>query len=157
MRKNKKHWKETRLGKLLTKNIPDALEIIGDVTGKEFFNKAAELIEGKKLEVPKQTYEQLKEELENDRLVLEMVLNDVKDTRDLLEKQIESKDPLVRRFTYILSGFIILFAFGFILALMFIKIPEENAHLIQFFADTLIVGSVLAVMRLFYGYTPKND
>ena len=153
-KKDKKPFKETGIGKFLTEKAPNliggALELVGDLTGKDMLENIGKKIKGSSDLSPEDKAEALallKLDLEEYKLDLE----DRQDARAMNIETSKSDDALISRFPYILSAFIIISAVLFGVMLFFVDVPEQNKRLVEMFADVFLFGGAITVIQFFFG------
>jgi len=81
MDKERKKFKETKVGSWLKEKFPDVLDAVGDLTGIEAFNVASELIDGKDA-IPSDKIEWYKMRQEYELEILRFDLENVKSARE---------------------------------------------------------------------------
>lgn len=153
-KKDKKPFKETGVGKFLTDKAPDllggALELVGDLTGKEVLENIGKKIQGSdelSIEDKAAALDLLKLDLEEYKYELE----DRQDARSMNEKTIKSEDPFVRRYIYFLAAFIIAASVSFGVMLFYVHVPEGNKRLVEMFADIFLFSGAVIVIQFFFG------
>lgn len=142
-----KFW-ETKVGKLLKKVAPEAVDIIGDtVPGGRLIKTIFDSVAGVDPEVAQEFNAALKEyELQE----MQMVLNDRANARDMQKSALVQDDRFSKRFIYYLASFIMLSIVVLLILLFFIEIPERNSEIV-YMAIGIFMGIVSTVAAFFFG------
>jgi hypothetical protein len=156
MPKEKKKFKDTKIGKVLKEKLPAILDFADD-----FFPPAKILTalisqspEIPNIEKPALLKEVAAYEQEDYKLYLEELKINNENTSNAREMQkaaIQSKDWMTRNFVYILASVVILGAIAFVIVLFTISIPAENRRLVEMAADLFVFSGALMVLNFFFG------
>lgn len=153
-KKDKKPFKETGIGKFLKEKAPNmlggALELVGDLTGKDVLENLGKKIKGSTELSPEDKVEAMKL-LELDLEEYRLDLADRQDARAMNIETVKSDDPLIRRYPYFLSALIIVAAISFGVMLFYVHVPEPNKRLVEMFADVFLFGGAITVIQFFFG------
>lgn len=154
---NKKKFWNTKVGQVLKKAAPAAVDIIGDMVPggeilKTIFDNEVEQSETL-ADVEK---EKLKAEFENALREYElyerkMLLDDTANARAMQIEALRQDDKFSKRFIYFFASFWAVFSSIYILFITFGNVPDDN----QRFADTILgflLGTIIsAVVQFFFG------
>lgn len=145
----KKSFKDTTIGKFLTKAAPKIIDTVGDVFPPA--NLLKTLIDGDKDidPVDRVSLNQMIKDYEIEEL--RMRLNDVSDARKMQIEALKQEDRFSKRFLYWLAAGSLMLGFAYIFFITFTEIPAANTR----FADT-ILGVVIAtiitsIYQFFFG------
>mgnify|MGYP000146602416 CR=1 FL=1 len=86
-----------------------------------------------------------------------MHLEDVQGAREMQMEALRQKDRFSKRFVYVLATLVILGAFSFGVALMYVEIPPENKRLVEMFADIFLFSGAVMVLQFFFGSSRSSD
>lgn len=75
--------------------------------------------------------------------------------RDMQKAALAQTDIFSKRFTYYLAAFVIIAAFGYGSALLFVEVPQENRRMVEQFNDMFTLTGALMVLSFFYGAAHK--
>jgi len=148
---DKKPFRETKVGKFLTKKAPKILEIVGDLLPDAgLLGSVAKMIE----KDPDLTPEE-KQEIHNQ--LTELYKLEVADRDSARKRETDIAKEGRFDFMFNLTGLVGLGAFAFIIyAIVFINVPEENKevwiHLIG-----ICEGVVLSIFGYFFGSAVKKN
>jgi hypothetical protein len=152
MSKDKKPFKETKLGKWLSEKAPKIGNAIGDVLPdkgglgiiKRMISSDPDLTPEQKLEA-----EKLIQETELELAKLEAADRD--SARKMQIEALHQDDVFSKRFIYYLSAFIVVSATAFGVMLFYVQVPEENRRMVEMFADVYLFAGALTVINFFFG------
>lgn len=153
-KKDRKPFKETAFGKIVTKLAPELLgEVVDNIPGAKFLMKAKDVIFGKKSTgtISETDFVEFSRLHELELQELDMRLKDTADARAMQAEALKSGDKVAGRYVYVLATFIILAAIGFGVAMIFVDIPEANKRLVEMFADIFLFAGAMSVINYFFG------
>jgi hypothetical protein len=152
----KKPFKETAVGKFLSKNAPGVLEVVGDVFPpakliSNLFEKEAPQM------APEQTLEFQKLLLEYEQNDLKAYLADVADARDMNIKIQEAAAAswLAKNVGFMIDLLIVACTIGLVLLLYFVPIPDGNREIAYAVLGVLLTG--LNTVLNFYRGSSKGS
>jgi len=83
--------------------------------------------------------------------VEKMYIEDRNEARKMQIAALNQKDRFAKRYVYFLSSFIVIAAFAFGCALMYLDIPEANREVVLQFATVFLFGGAVTVIQFFFG------
>ena len=149
--KDRKPFRETKVGKWLTNKAPKILEVAGDLLPDAgLLGSIAKMIE----KDPDLTPE---EKIEAHRQLTELYKLEVADRDSARNREVEKAKTGQFDFMFNLTGLVGLGAFAFIIyAIVFLEVPKENKevwiHLIG-----ICEGVVLSIFGYFFGSAVKKN
>lgn len=149
--KDRKPFRETKVGKWLTNKAPKILEVAGDLLPDAgLLGSIAKMIE----KDPDLTPEQ---KIEAHRQITELYKLEVADRDSARSREVEKAKTGQFDFMFNLTGLVGLGAFAFIIyAIVFLEVPRENKevwiHLIG-----ICEGVVLSIFGYFFGSAVKKN
>lgn len=152
MSKEKKPFKETKLGKWLSDKAPKIGSLVGGILpDKGLLGVVKNLITNDPDITPelKLEFEKLEQEFEKE--MLQMELADRDSARKMQIEALHQDDVFSKRYLYYLSSFIIVSATAFGTMLFFVTVPEENKRMVEMFADIYLFGGAVTVINFFFG------
>ncbi len=152
----KKPFKETKFGKLLKEKLPQAAELVADLlpdNGVFGVVKNAINLSG----LTKDEKEQLiKEATALEMEYFKMELQDKENARDREKTALGQDDIFSKRFQSYLTTGILVASFGFIFAITFIPIPEDNQRIVDMITGGLIVSGISTIIGYYYGASKSS-
>ncbi|HEY3403891.1 MAG TPA: hypothetical protein VGK59_10920 [Ohtaekwangia sp.] len=155
--KDKKKFKDTKVGKFLQEKVPDVLDIVADVLPDQGALGIVKNILDKKPDVPpelKAEFMQRMYEFETEILLME--LQDRQNARAMQVAALQQDDKFSKRFLYVLSAFVILTATVFGVMLFLVEFPESNRRLVEMYSDVYLFAGALMVLQFFYGSSKSS-
>lgn len=146
--KEKKKFKDTKVGKFITEKAPGILDAVDDVFPPAKILTA--LVGNEKLS-PEETTEFNKLLLEYEQTERKDFLADVANARNMQLEALKQDDVFSKRYIYYLASFIVATAVGFGGMLFFVQFPEENRRMIEMFADLFLFAGAVTVINYFFG------
>jgi hypothetical protein len=149
-KKDRKKFKDTKVGGFLADHSPSILETIGDfVPGGGLLDVAADLIRGSEM-----TEEQ---KAEAQKLLVEEYALEVQDRKSARERQVGIAEADDEDLMFNISGIVGLTIFTFLaVSVVFLEIPDSNRevwiHLIG-----IVEGVVVSIFAFFYGSAAKRN
>ena len=147
MEKDRKPFKETKVGNWLKTKFPDILDVAGDLTGIEALSKVGQIIAGDNLISDEDKLEFFRLQVEQEKIELE----NTNKARDMQIAALNQSDKFSKRFVYYIALFWSVVGAGFIFLVFFVTIPPEN----QRFVDTILgflLGTIVAtIINYFFG------
>lgn len=145
-----KKFKEGKLFAFLKKSGSNILDVAGDITGIEAFNKLGNLIENNdelSADDKKKALELYKLELKE----LDLILSDKASARQMQIEALKQSDKFSKRFVYFFGAISVAIGMTYVFLITFVKIPEQNIR----FADTIlgvVIGVIITtVFQFFFG------
>lgn len=166
MEKQKKKFWDTKVGGVLKRVAPAAIDIVGDtVPGgkllKAIFN--TEVMDNPDLSDEDKSVAKIQFEAalrEYEIREKELVLQDVANARAMQVAAMGQDDLFTKRFLYYLASFIMISLMVLLILLFFVEIPEGNNEII-YMAIGIFMGIVSTVAAFFFGSSSgskqKND
>lgn len=150
MSKEKKPFKETAFGKLLTEKAPKVLDVIGDVLPDKGLLGIVKNIIDKDDSIPAEVKMELQKSLQD--FEKEMFALEIQDKDSARHREIEVIKSLghADRMQIFVGGVMVLAFFATLILIGFKEIPERNEH-IMINALGILEGAVLAVITYYYG------
>lgn len=161
----KKPFKETGFGKFLSKvasKVPDIAEVAISAAINPIGGMEAVLSKLKEKESNNQAALQARIELEREfmnweREQLQIQQQDRDSARSMQKEALKQSDTFAKRYVYYLASFIVISAFFFGVALLFVEIPKENKRLVEMFADVFLFGGAITVIQFFFSGSFSTD
>ncbi len=156
MEKIKKPFRQTLLGSLLTKNLPDVAQVAAKFLPENGgFGIIKNLILGANIpEDAKKAILEAAQEFELNELALFM--GDISNARDMQTAGLQQSDNFSKRFIYILASFWSLAAVIFIFLVTFLKYPESNTRIVDTIMGFMLGTIIATIMQFFFGSSASS-
>jgi len=147
-KKDRKKFKDTKVGGLISKVAPGILETVGNfLPDMGILGVVGKMIKGDKniAAIDKDEIMKLLIEEENN------YLKDRQDARDLQKVALQQDDLFSKRFVYVFAFVIFGSSMAMIFLLFFVEIPEGNKTLIDMAVGAIIGSGLSGIISYFYG------
>ena len=86
----------------------------------------------------------------------ELDLKNTQDAREMQEKAMDNRDPLVRRFVYMFATYWSVFATGYIVLITIAEIPEKNIRFVDVVLGFILGTVVATILNFFFGSSQSS-
>ena len=86
----------------------------------------------------------------------ELDLKNTQDAREMQEKAMDNRDPLVRRFVYMFAAYWSVFATGYIVLITVADIPEKNIRFVDVVLGFILGTVVATILNFFFGSSQSS-
>ncbi len=86
----------------------------------------------------------------------ELDLKNTQDAREMQEKAMDNRDPLVRRFVYMFATYWSVFATGYIVLITIADIPEKNIRFVDVVLGFILGTVVATILNFFFGSSQSS-
>lgn len=153
----KKKFRDTALGQILTTKVPEALDLVGDVLPDKGVLGIVKNIISKKPDLTADEKAALMQQVDAaEREMFKLQLEDKASARGMQVEALKQNDVVSKRYIYYLSSFIIAAATAFGFMLFFVDVPGENRRMVEMFADVYLFAGALAVLNFFFGSSKSS-
>jgi hypothetical protein len=152
-----KPFKETKVGKLITEKLPEALQVVGDVLpDKGVLGIAKNIIE--KSTISPEEKQQLVNQIHEFELT--MVQEEMKNTADARNREVQLRNTIGVWMQNVAAGIIISAFVGLLFGIVFMKVEVQNKELVYTLLGSL--GTIVVTIFNYWfggsaGSTKKTD
>jgi len=155
----KHFFRDSKLVNGIKKFAPNLVDGIGDViaakTGIKWFDEIGDKI-AKSDKIPPKDKELLLADIEDERLRFMAILADIQDARNMQVEALRQDDKFAKRFIYYFASIFSLITIAVVIALLFVKVPEENKTLVDMSLGVLIGTGITGIFNFFFGSSQKE-